>query len=192
MSRDGRHDLTEGDGVTSLGDQLPPSGGPVIHQAWPSRNEASPPPKKILLRGVGVWPRPSLLGRMQLLPRVEPAVCPATAVETIALSGDHLHYLETATRGLNPHMPQSFGLPHLIRALLDRIEESGIDLAEASSEGEIARVAARSLQTPLNRRQTKASGSSSSSCSSTRRSCRSSQPATDRVRSGKPPRSGRE
>jgi hypothetical protein len=67
-------------------------------------------------------------------------------LETIVLSGKHLDYLGEIAREMNPDMPESFGLPHLIRAILDRVEESGIDLTAAGSEEEIARLAAGRLR----------------------------------------------
>jgi hypothetical protein len=115
-------------------------------------------------------------------------------LETIVLSGTHLDYLEEAARELNPSMPESFGLPHLIRTILDRVEESGIDLTEAGSEEEIARLAAEQLRqsTPVRRsRRTAIERTFSSSYSEARRSSRSNPPERDRFRSGKPPRSGR-
>jgi len=115
-------------------------------------------------------------------------------LETIVLSGHHLDYLEEIARELNPSMPESFGLPHLIRTILDRVEESGIDLTEAGSEEEIARLAAGQLRqsTPVRRsRRTSIERTFSSSYSAARRSSRSNPPERDRFHSGKPPRSGR-
>jgi len=66
-------------------------------------------------------------------------------LETIFLSGKHLDYLGQIAHEMNPNMPASLGLPHLIRTILDRVEESGIDLTEASSEEDIARLAAGRL-----------------------------------------------
>ena len=114
-------------------------------------------------------------------------------LETIVLSGRHLDYLEEAARELNPLLPESFGLPHLIRTILDRVEQSGIDLTDAGSEEEIARLAAGTLRKGSLARRSKRSTEQtfSSSCSTARRSYRSNQPETDRFHSGKPPRSGR-
>src|SRR5215210_8790813 len=67
-------------------------------------------------------------------------------LETIALSGKHLDYLGQIALEMNPDMPASFGLPHLIRTILDRVEQSGIDLTDAGSEEEIARLAAGRLR----------------------------------------------
>src|SRR5919107_3218053 len=74
-------------------------------------------------------------------------------LETIVLSDRHLDYLGQIARELNPDMPESFGLPHLIRTLIDRVEESGIDLTDACSEEDIARLAATRLGGPTTRRQ---------------------------------------
>ena len=114
-------------------------------------------------------------------------------LETIVLSEHHLDYLEEIAREMNPCMPESFGLPHLIRTLLDRVEESGIDLTEAGSEEEIARLAAGPLRqgTPVRRSRRTTERTSSSTYSEARRSYRSSLPERDRSHSGKPPRSGR-
>jgi len=78
---------------------------------------------------------------MHLMPPNQEALS-ANELETIVLSGKHLDYLGQIAHELNPDMPASFGLPHLIRTLLDRVEESGIDLTDACSEEEIARLAA--------------------------------------------------
>lgn len=114
-------------------------------------------------------------------------------LETIVLSERHLDFLEEAVRELNPSMPESFGLPHLIRTILDRVEESGIDLTEAGSEEEIARLAAGPLRrsTPVRRSRRTIEQTFSSSYSTARRSSRSNPPERDRFHSGKPPRSGR-
>jgi hypothetical protein len=114
-------------------------------------------------------------------------------LETIVLSGHHLDYLGHLAREMNPHMPASFGLPHLIRTILDRVEQSGIDLTDAGSEEEIAILAAGRLrQTGSTRRPPRPNARLfSASGSATPRSSRSNLPETGRFRSGKPPRSGR-
>lgn len=114
-------------------------------------------------------------------------------LETIVLSGKHLDYLGEIAREMNPDMPESFGLPHLIRAILDRVEQSGIDLTAARSEEEIARLAAGRLRqsSPVRRPGRTNEPFSSLNCSAARQSNRSNPPATSRCRSGKPPRSGR-
>lgn len=115
-------------------------------------------------------------------------------LETIMLSREHLDYLDQLGAEMNPDMPPSFALPHLIRAILDRFEESGIDLTGASSEEEIAQLAAGQLRTQTYDHAPRLSGrafSSNQSRQAARRSYRSSLPAKDRLRSGTPPRSGR-
>ena len=102
------------------------------------------------------------------------------ATETIALSEAHIEYLEQISPELNP----AFGWSHAIRAILDRFEQSGIDLTAASSEEEIARLAAEQL------RSSAAPCASVSSPSEARPEYRSSLPETDRYRSGRPPRLG--
>ena len=100
------------------------------------------------------------------------------ATETIVLSEAQVEYLEQISPELNP----AFGWSHAIRTILDRFEQSGIDLTAASSEEEIARLAAAQL------RSSAALCASVSSRSAVRPEYRSSLPATDRCRSGKPPR----
>jgi hypothetical protein len=114
-------------------------------------------------------------------------------LETIVLSDRHLDYLGQIARELNPDMPESFGLPHLIRTLIDRVEQSGVDLTDACSEEEIARIAAVRLGGSTRRRASRLTGKlfSSASRSAARRSRRSNPPETDRFRSGRTPRSGR-
>ena len=102
------------------------------------------------------------------------------ATETIVLSDAHIEYLERMSPESN-----AFGWSHAIRAILDRFEQSGIDLTAASSEEELAELAAAEL------RATGRLCVSASSQSATRQEYRSSLPVTDRYRSGTPPRSGR-
>src|ERR1700682_4292761 len=64
------------------------------------------------------------------------------ATETILLNGGQTDYLQSVSRAMNPQMHHAFGLPHAIRAILDRVEASVIDLTDASSEDEIAEIAA--------------------------------------------------
>ncbi len=107
-------------------------------------------------------------------------------IETIALTEAQIEYLERMSHELNPVMPKAFAWPHAVRAILDRFEQSGIDLTAASSEDEIARLAAAKLRagTPSTERLC----ASASSRSAVRREYRSNLPATDRCRSGRPPR----
>lgn len=131
---------------------------------------------------------------MNLMPPTQDGRAGTTnELETIVLSGKHLDYLGELAREINPAMPASFGLPHLIRTLLDRVEQSGIDLTDAGSEEEIARLAAGHLRQgkPVRVSKRPIERTFSSSCSTARRSSRSNRPATDPFRSGKPPRSGR-
>jgi hypothetical protein len=69
-----------------------------------------------------------------------------SAVETLFLTDEQIAYIDETSKDLNPEMPSAFGWPHVIRTLLDRFEKSGIDLAAARSEDEIARVAAAELR----------------------------------------------
>ena len=110
---------------------------------------------------------------MYLMPSTEDRRLNAPSeLETLALSDRHLDYLGQIVRELNPDMPASIGLPHLIRTILDRVEQSGIDLTDASSEEDIARLAAGRLrQTKLRCRTTRPNERTFSSYSSaTRRS----------------------
>lgn len=115
-------------------------------------------------------------------------------LETIALSEEHLDYLGQLAREMNPDMPELFGLPFLIRTIIDRVEQSGIDLTDARSEEDIARLAAKRLRGQANRHGGPLSArlfSSTATRSAARRSHRSSLPVTGRFRSGTTPRSGR-
>lgn len=161
---------------------------------------------------VGICSSQSLLGRsvlaMHLMPTTsEPRFDSLDELETLALSERHLEYLGRVVRELHPDMPASIGLPHLIRTILDRVEQSGIDLTDASSEEDIALLAAGRLRqrnrcrTPRPLQRTPRANerlslssertSSVSYSSTARRSYRSSLPVKDPFRSGKPPRSGR-
>ena len=74
------------------------------------------------------------------------------ATETIFLSQRHASFLAKMSGEINPEMPKTFGWPHAIRTILDRIEESNIDLTVASSEYEIAQLAAGELRAKGRRR----------------------------------------
>ena len=130
---------------------------------------------------------------MRLMPEIREGQTDSE-LEILVLSDEHLDYLGNLSREMNPDMPESFGLPHLIRTIIDRIEESGIDLTEATSEEDIARLAAKRLRGQANRRRTPRPSErffSSATRSAARRSHQSSLPAKDRFRSGTTPRSGR-
>lgn len=68
----------------------------------------------------------------------------------LLLTAAQQQYLRGQSNGLNPDMPLAFGAAHVVRTLLERVEESGMDLSEASSEEELTRVATAGL-----RRQTR-------------------------------------
>jgi len=74
-----------------------------------------------------------------------------TAAETLVLSDEQVALVEEISEALNPDMPSAFGWPHAIRTLLDRFENSGIDLTAASNEEEIARVAGEALRNEFRR-----------------------------------------
>ena len=46
------------------------------------------------------------------------------------LSSAQLDYLDGQSRRLNPDMPVAFGRAHILRSLLERLEESGVDLTD--------------------------------------------------------------
>jgi len=70
---------------------------------------------------------------------------PNDTTETLVLSGRHLEYLDQISFEMNPEMPLAFGAPHVIRTILDRFAQGGIDLTDASSEEEIAQLGAGRL-----------------------------------------------
>lgn len=132
--------------------------------------------------------------------KVLSATCPTptapdTAAVEIMLSAEHTAFLERLRQEIGPDMPVAFGWPHAIRTILERIEESGIDLTDASSEEEIARLVAGKLRVATGRRTKPATAASYAALAPTRSEARpvyrSSQPATDRFRFGKRPRSSR-
>lgn len=130
---------------------------------------------------------------MYLMPSIREGLT-TSELETLLLSEEHLDYLGQIAREMNPDMPETFGLPHLIRAIIDRVEQSGVDLTDACSEEEIAQMAAKRLRGQTNRRRARRPNErlfSSANRSGARRSHRSSLPAKDRFRSGTTPRSGR-
>jgi len=65
--------------------------------------------------------------------------------ETLVISGRQLEYLDQVSFEMNPGMPLAFGAPHVIRTILDRFAQGEIDLTDASSEEEIARLGAGRL-----------------------------------------------
>lgn len=66
-------------------------------------------------------------------------------IETLAVSRALFDYLGRLGREINPDMPMEFAGAHVIRTLLERFEESGIDLTAATSEEELAEIGARGL-----------------------------------------------
>ena len=111
------------------------------------------------------------------------------ATETILLSGQLLDYVARVSGDIDPAMHRAFGWPHAICTIIDRFAQSGIDLTEASSESELAELAARQLRAGNRRRTASARSFSSASFPlADRPAYRSNLPATGRCRSGKPPR----
>jgi hypothetical protein len=115
-----------------------------------------------------------------LFDALENEILDESSIETIALSETQIEYLERVS-------PESsaFGWSHAIRTILDRFEQSGIDLTAASSEEEIAVLAAAELR--ANARLCV----SVSNQSEARPEYRSNLPETGQYRFGTPPRSGR-
>jgi hypothetical protein len=132
---------------------------------------------------------------MRLLPPTEERRAGApNDLEILDLSGRHLEYLGQVAREMNPAMPASFSLPHLIRAILDRVEQSGIDLTDACTEEDITRLAMSRLggmKRATRRKALRPTATLFASSSTVRRSDRSSLPGTDRPHPGRMPRSGR-
>lgn len=71
---------------------------------------------------------------------------PQNDVESFVVSRAQFDFLGRVARDINPDMPMAFAGGHIIRTLLERIENSGIDLTAASTEEEITRIAARELR----------------------------------------------
>jgi hypothetical protein len=67
-------------------------------------------------------------------------------VETFVISRTQLDYLGRLANEINPDMPMAFAGAHVIRTLLERFEDSGTDLTEASSEEELTRIAAHKMR----------------------------------------------
>jgi len=114
-------------------------------------------------------------------------------METLVLAGHHLEYLQRVSLQMNPDMPMAFGWPAAIRKILERVVESGIDLTDASSEEEIAQLAAGRLRNKARRRAPRPNERLSATSASTRpgdrQGYRSILPGRGRCRSGTPPRS---
>ena len=89
---------------------------------------------------------------MRLAPIKRSVAGAEPATETIVLSKRHASFLARMSNEINPAMPKAFGWPQAIRTILDRIEQSNIDLTAASSEYEIARLAAGELRSKSRRR----------------------------------------
>ena len=132
---------------------------------------------------------------MKLLTPAERREGPAIELENLSLSARQVAFLERVSSAVNPAMPAAFGWPHAIRLILDRIEQSGIDLTDATSEQEIADLAAgrlREWKRPGRASATSASQTPRKTRSADRRVYRSNLPETDQRRFGRRPRSGHE
>ncbi|MGZ8795755.1 MAG: hypothetical protein ACXW2F_00310 [Thermoanaerobaculia bacterium] len=67
-------------------------------------------------------------------------------IETFVVSPAQFDYLGRVANEMNPDMPMAFAGAHVIRALLERFEDSGINLTGASSEEELTQIAARGMR----------------------------------------------
>ena len=85
---------------------------------------------------------------------VEPEA--SNGIESVVLSNAQIDYIGRVANEMNPEMPMAFAGAHVIRTLLERFEESGIDLTAAASEEELTRIASRALrQRDRDRRRTR-------------------------------------
>ena len=82
---------------------------------------------------------------MKLVATEKTAAGAPSTIETVAISNTQFAFLGELAHQLNPDMPMEFAGAHVIRTLLERFEESGIDLTAASSEEEVTRVASKGL-----------------------------------------------
>ena len=57
------------------------------------------------------------------------------SIETVVIPQSHLDYLGRVSREMNPEMPLAFGTAHLVRTLLERLEEAGIEGTAATAAG---------------------------------------------------------
>jgi hypothetical protein len=128
---------------------------------------------------------------MKLLTSAEKNEGTSVELENLQLTARQIDFLQRVSASVNPAMPAAFGWPHAIRLILDRIEQSGIDLTDAKSEQEIADLAAGRLR-EWKQRPSRASAISASkqSRSADRRAYRANLPETDQRRFGRRPRSG--
>jgi hypothetical protein len=84
---------------------------------------------------------------MRVVAAAQPDLLPSEIEsETILLTRAQLDYVAELSHGLNPRMPMAFGGAHVIRTLLERIEEADIDLRDAKSEEDVTRIAATNLR----------------------------------------------
>lgn len=83
---------------------------------------------------------------MRLVAAKNPVPTVESETETLVLSRAQFDFLAKASRDLNPDMPMAFGGAHVIRILLERIEEAGIDLRDAKSEEDVTQLATTGLR----------------------------------------------
>ena len=61
---------------------------------------------------------------MRLVAAIPPDSKEQGEVETLRLSPAHIEFLGQLSRELNPAMPLAFGGPHVVRTLLEKLEEA--------------------------------------------------------------------
>ena len=57
------------------------------------------------------------------------------SIETVVIPEKHLDYLGQVSRKMNPEMPLAFGGAHIVRTLLERLEEAEIEGTVATPAG---------------------------------------------------------
>lgn len=83
---------------------------------------------------------------MRVVAAENPVPTAESEIETVVLSQAQFDFLAKVSRDVNPDMPTAFGGAHVIRTLLERIEEAGIDLRDANSEEGVTRLATTGLR----------------------------------------------
>lgn len=49
------------------------------------------------------------------------------SVETVVIARAHLDFLGRISREINPKMPLEFGIAHIVRTLLERLEDANVE-----------------------------------------------------------------
>jgi hypothetical protein len=61
---------------------------------------------------------------MRLVAATSPDTQEPTEIETVHLTHAQLEFLGQLSTGLNPAMPVAFGAPHVLRTLLEKLEDA--------------------------------------------------------------------